>query len=132
MSAPEPAPEPIRVLIVDDHEMVRNGLAMFLRVARDVELVGEAASGSEGVRQCAALQPDVVLMDMVMSDMDGPAATRVIRERWPEVQVIALTSRERDVLRLITRGMSNRGIAEQLIISVSTHSRARSTSTTSP
>jgi NarL family two-component system response regulator LiaR len=83
---------PIRVLIADDHEMVRSGLAAFLRVARDLELAGEAASGLEAVRQCVALQPDVVLMDMVMPGLDGVAATRLVRERCPAVQVIALTS----------------------------------------
>jgi NarL family two-component system response regulator LiaR len=84
--------QPIRVLIADDHEMVRSGLAAFLRVAQDLELAGEAASGAEAVRQCLALQPDVVLMDMVMPGLDGVAATRLVRERCPDVQVIALTS----------------------------------------
>jgi NarL family two-component system response regulator LiaR len=84
--------EPIRVLVVDDHEMVRSGLTTFLRVARDLEMVGEASSGDEAVRLCAALRPDVVLMDMVLPGMDGAAATRAIRERCPETQVIALTS----------------------------------------
>jgi NarL family two-component system response regulator LiaR len=89
---------PIRVLIADDHEMVRSGLAAFLRVASDLELAGEAAGGLEAVRQCVALQPDVVLMDLVMPGMDGVAATRTIRERCPEVKVIALTSFAQDDL----------------------------------
>jgi NarL family two-component system response regulator LiaR len=84
--------EHIRVLIVDDHEIVRSGLAAFLRIARDLELVGEAAGGEEAVRVCERVQPDVVLMDMVMPGMDGAAATRVIRERCPSTRVIALTT----------------------------------------
>ncbi len=91
MSAPGGGPR-IRVVIVDDHALVRSGLAAFLQVYEDLELVGEAASGDEAVRVCAALQPDVVLMDLVMPGTDGPAATRAIRERCPSARVIALTS----------------------------------------
>ncbi len=83
---------PIRVMIVDDHDMVRRGLATFLKVQADLELVGEASGGEEAVRLCDQLRPDVVLMDLVMPGMDGAAATRAIRERCPEIQVIALTS----------------------------------------
>ena len=92
MSASEPSAERIRVLIVDDHAMVRSGLAAFLEAYDDLELVGEAASGAEAVQLCAELRPDVVLMDMVMPGMDGAAATRAVLERCPEVRVIALTS----------------------------------------
>lgn len=88
----EPTAERVRVLVVDDHEMVRSGLAAFLRVTRDLELVGEAANGEDAIRLCQALRPDVVLMDMVMPGMDGAAATREIRERCPETRVIALTT----------------------------------------
>jgi NarL family two-component system response regulator LiaR len=88
----EPAAERVRVLIVDDHEMVRSGLAAFLRVTRDLELVGEAANGEDAIRLCQALRPDVVLMDMVMPGMDGATATREIRQRCPETRVIALTT----------------------------------------
>jgi two-component system, NarL family, response regulator LiaR len=84
--------ERIRVLIADDHEMVRRGLATFLGAAADLEVVGEAASGEEAVRLCAALRPDVVLMDLVLSGMDGVAATEAIRRSHPAIQVIALTS----------------------------------------
>ena len=83
---------PIRVLIADDHEMVRSGLAAFLRVAHDMELAGEAASGAEAVRQTVDKHPDVVLMDLAMPDMDGVSATREIRAQCPDVEVIALTS----------------------------------------
>jgi NarL family two-component system response regulator LiaR len=79
-------------MIVDDHTMVRRGLAAFLKANPDLELVGEANNGAEAVRICPHLKPDVILMDLVMPKMDGPAAIRIIRERWPEMQVIALTS----------------------------------------
>lgn len=84
--------EPIAVLVVDDHTMVRRGLATFLKVFDDMELAAEAASGQEAVDLCAELQPDVVLMDMVLPDMDGAAATSLILEQSDSIQVIALTS----------------------------------------
>jgi NarL family two-component system response regulator LiaR len=83
---------PIRVLLVDDHAVVRSGLGAFLLAFNDLELVGEAGGGKEAVCLCEQLQPDVVLMDLVMPGMDGAAATRAIRERCPHIQVIALTS----------------------------------------
>jgi NarL family two-component system response regulator LiaR len=172
-------------VIVDDHEIVRSGLATFLRVVHDLELVGEASTAQEGVRVCERVQPDIVLMDMVMPGMDGVAATRAVREKCPRTRVIALTSfpeedlvqraltagatgyllknvssaelasairaahadkpvlapeaaqaliqratrqtpgqdlsaREREVLKLLTAGLSNRVIAERLIVSPST------------
>jgi NarL family two-component system response regulator LiaR len=82
----------IRVLLVDDHAMVRRGLAAFLKSKTGLELVGEASNGQEALEVCDQVQPDVVLMDLVMPKMDGAAATQAIRERWPHVQVIALTS----------------------------------------
>jgi NarL family two-component system response regulator LiaR len=92
--------DPIRVMVVDDHAMVRSGLATFLRVKSDLELVGEACDGEEAVRVCEEVQPNVVLMDLVMPKMNGVHATRCIRSRWPQVQVIALTSfSEKDLLR---------------------------------
>lgn len=84
--------EPIRVLLVDDHAVVRSGLSTFLLVYDDLELVGEARNGREAIHLCETLHPDVVLMDLVMPEMDGATATEIIRERFPDVQVIALTS----------------------------------------
>jgi len=82
----------IRVLLVDDHAVVRSGLGAFLLAFDDLELVGEASGGEEAVRLCPQVRPDVVLMDLVMPGMDGAAATRAIRQRCPRIQVIALTS----------------------------------------
>lgn len=92
--------EPIRVLLVDDHAVVRSGLAAFLLAFDDLELVGEASDGREAVQLCAEVAPDVVLMDLVMPEMDGAAATRAIRECCPRVQVIVLTSfKEEDLVQ---------------------------------
>ena len=84
--------QPIRVLLVDDHTMVRRGLATFLMAFDDLELAGEAASGDVAIQLCAQVQPDVILMDIMMPGMDGVAATRAIRQQFPTVQVVALTS----------------------------------------
>ncbi|MEI2610266.1 MAG: response regulator transcription factor [Candidatus Promineifilaceae bacterium] len=90
---------PIRVMLVDDHTMVRRGLATFLQVFDDLELVGEADDGAAAIQLCAQVQPDVVLMDMVMPEMDGVVATQAIRQQFPLVQVIALTSfKERELV----------------------------------
>jgi NarL family two-component system response regulator LiaR len=176
----------IRVMIADDHTMVRNGLVMFLNSCPDIQLVGEAANGQEAVEQAASLQPDVVLMDLMMPEMDGVTATRAILQAAPHIRIIALTSfkddeliyaavkagitgyllkdctadelasairdahagktsitqevmlaalrvaenpgahqfhlseRERDVLRLVVRGLSNRQIAHELTLGEST------------
>jgi NarL family two-component system response regulator LiaR len=82
----------IRVVAVDDHAVVRNGIRFSLLAFDDLELVGEAESGEGALRLCNEVGPDVVLMDMAMPGMDGVAATRAIREQNPRVQVIALTS----------------------------------------
>ena len=87
---------PIRVLIVDDHAVVRSGLKAFLMVFDDLALVGEASSGQEAMQQVERMKPDVVLMDLMMPDMDGAAATKAIRSRWQDVQVVALTSFRED------------------------------------
>lgn len=96
----EAVSNPIRVMLVDDHAMVRRGLATFLMVYDDLELAGEAESGEEAIQMCGEVQPDVILMDMVLPAMDGAAATRMIRQRFPNVQVIALTSfKDKDLIK---------------------------------
>lgn len=91
---------PIRVMLVDDHAMVRRGLATFLRVFDDLQLVGEAESGEAAIQLCAEVMPDVILMDMILPRMDGATVTRAIRQRFPQVQVIALTSfKEGDLIK---------------------------------
>ena len=85
-------PTPIRIVIVDDHAMLRKGLAVFLMSYADLKLVGEAANGKEALALCADKQPDIVLMDLMMPIMDGIIATRHIRYDFPDIQVIALTS----------------------------------------
>ena len=82
----------IGVLLVDDHTVVRSGLRAVLSAFDDLKLLGEAGDGEEAVALCAKLHPDVVLMDLLMPKMDGVAATKAIKEQWPQVIVIALTS----------------------------------------
>jgi NarL family two-component system response regulator LiaR len=90
----------IRVMVVDDHDMVRRGLATMLQVYDDLELAGEAADGEAAVGRCAELRPDVVLMDLLLPGLDGAAATAAVRARCPAVQVLALTSfREDDLVQ---------------------------------
>lgn len=83
--------QPIRVMIVDDHQMVRRGLSLFIRGYSDLELVGEAANGEEAIHLTDRLQPDIILMDIIMPEINGIEATRIIRERHPNIQIIALT-----------------------------------------
>ena len=83
---------PIRILIADDHGVVRQGLRMFLTLDPELEVVGEAADGAEAVRVARELRPDVVLMDLLMPQMDGIAATAAVRQEVPETEVLALTS----------------------------------------
>ncbi len=88
----------VRVMIVDDHAVVRSGLSTFLMAYDDLEFVGDASGGLEAVRKCPDLRPDVVLMDLVMPEVDGSEATRLIRQACPHVQVIALTSYKEEEL----------------------------------
>jgi two-component system, NarL family, response regulator LiaR len=82
----------IRVVFVDDHEMVRIGVSAYLSAQPDIEVVGEAADGKKGVELVLELRPDIILMDLVMKEMDGIEATRQIIEQWPEAKVIIVTS----------------------------------------
>lgn len=84
--------KPIRIMIVDDHLMVRDGLKVFLSVYDDIEVVGEAEDGEGALALCPQVEPDVVVMDILMPNMDGPTATARIRADYPSIQVIALTS----------------------------------------
>jgi DNA-binding NarL/FixJ family response regulator len=90
-------PTPIRVFLVDDHAVVRRGIQAYLQLVDDIEMAGEAGNGVEAVESISRLTaeghpPDVVLMDLIMPAMDGIAATAAIKERWPEIEVVALTS----------------------------------------
>jgi two-component system, NarL family, response regulator LiaR len=86
------APDPIRVLVVDDHAVVREGLRTFLQLQDGIEVVGEAADGDQAVAQATELEPDVILMDLVMPHLDGIGAMRALRERSSPSRVIVLTS----------------------------------------
>lgn len=88
----------IKVLVVDDHRVVRAGLVALLRQSPGLAVVGEAGDGEEAVALVAELKPDVVLMDMQMPRMNGVDATRAIKNRWPEVQVLVLTTYDDDEL----------------------------------
>jgi len=92
--------EKIRVMVVDDHLVVREGLITLLKTFPDFNLVGEASSGEEAIHLCAQLDPDVVLMDLVMPEMSGVEATKTIRQRYPDSQVLAVTSfKETEMVR---------------------------------
>ena len=106
----------IRVLIVDDHDMLREGLHAFLKAFPDLQLVGEAASGVEAVRLCRELNPDVVLMDLVMPEMDGVTAIRLIHQAQPAVKIIALSSFGEDEL---VRAALNAGATSYLLKNIS-------------
>ena len=91
-------PQTIQVMLVDDHNVVRSGLATFLRAYEDLELVGEAKNGLEALNLCHQKKPDVILMDLMMPEMDGIAATRAILADYPEIKIIAMTSFEEEEL----------------------------------
>ena len=82
----------IKLLIVDDHEMVRLGLTSYFSILKDIEVIGEAENGADGVKMALSMTPDVILMDLVMDVMDGIEATKVILKEWPEAKILILTS----------------------------------------
>src|SRR4051794_15222088 len=84
--------EPIRILLADDHGVVRQGLRMYLSLDPELSVIGEAENGAEAVELARRLRPDVVLMDLLMPVMDGIAATEAIRKEMPDVEVLAVTS----------------------------------------
>jgi two-component system, NarL family, response regulator LiaR len=96
----------IRVLIVDDHSVVRHGLRLFLRTDPELEVVGEAADGLQALARAQELRPDIVLMDLLMPVMDGIEAIGRLRQALPETEVIALTSvlEDRSVVRAVRAG----------------------------
>ena len=96
MSDEQDKPQTITVLIIDDHQLVREGVRNFLQRLRDITVVGEAGSGQEGLRLASDLAPDVVLMDLVMPEMDGVETTRRLKQISPRTQVIVLTSFDDD------------------------------------
>jgi two-component system, NarL family, response regulator LiaR len=82
----------IKVVFVDDHEMVRIGVSSYLSAQADIDVVGEASDGKEGVQLALELRPDIILMDLVMKEMDGIQATKEIIQEWPEAKIIIVTS----------------------------------------
>ena len=89
-------PDPIRILIVDDHAVVRKGLAMVLRLEPDLEVVGEAANGRNGLEAAKSLNPDIVLVDLVMPEMDGQEMALALRKSDPQIRIMMLTGTEVD------------------------------------
>lgn len=99
---------PIRVMIVDDHGMVRKGLMAFLKNRPDILVVGEARDGREAITLCGQLQPNVILMDLLMPEMDGVEATRTIHVQYPQTCIIALTSfQEKELVQDAIRAGAN-------------------------
>jgi two-component system, NarL family, response regulator LiaR len=112
----------IQVLLVDDHNVVRSGLATFLRAYEDLELVGEAKNGLEAINLCHQKKPDVILMDLMMPEMDGIAATRAILADFPEIKIIAMTSFEQEQL---VQGVLAAGAISYLIKNVTSEELAK-------
>jgi NarL family two-component system response regulator LiaR len=112
----------IQVLLVDDHNVVRSGLATFLKAYEDLELVGEAKNGLEAIRLCRQKQPDVILMDLMMPEMDGIAATRAILADHPKIKIIAMTSFEDEQL---VQGVLAAGAISYLIKNVTSEELAK-------
>lgn len=112
----------IHVMLVDDHNVVRSGLATFLRAYEDLELVGEAKNGREALTLCRQKKPDVILMDLLMPEMDGITATRAILADYPEVKIIAMTSFEEEQL---VQGVLAAGAISYLIKNVTADELAK-------
>jgi NarL family two-component system response regulator LiaR len=112
----------IRVMLVDDHNVVRSGLTTFLRAYDDLELVAEAKNGLEAVRLCAEKKPEVILMDLMMPEMDGIAATRAILAEYPQIKIIAMTSFEDEQL---VQGVLAAGAISYLIKNVTSDELAK-------
>ncbi|OGN92949.1 MAG: DNA-binding response regulator [Chloroflexi bacterium RBG_13_50_21] len=112
----------IRVMLVDDHNVVRSGLATFLRAYDDLELIAEAKNGREAVKLCREKKPDVILMDLMMPEMDGIAATRAILADCPEIKIIAMTSFEDEQL---VQGVLAAGAISYLIKNVTSDELAK-------
>lgn len=110
----------IRVLIVDDHEILRMGLAIFLETQADLLLVGEAENGQQAIELCDQLHPDVVLMDIMMPVMDGITATHIIMQKHPEIMIVMLTSsftgeREKEAREAGAQGYMRKNISGHVI-----------------
>ena len=112
----------IRVMLVDDHNVVRSGLTTFLRAYDDLELVAEAKNGLEAVRLCAEKKPEVILMDLMMPEMDGIAATRAILAEYPQIKIIVMTSFEDEQL---VQGVLAAGAISYLIKNVTSDELAK-------
>jgi len=112
----------IQVMLVDDHNVVRSGLATFLKAYEDLELVGEAKNGLEALNLCHQKKPDVILMDLMMPEMDGIAATRAILADYPDIKIIAMTSFEDEKL---VQGVLAAGAISYLIKNVSSDELAK-------
>jgi CheY-like chemotaxis protein len=121
------AAHPIRVLLVDDHRIVREGLAGILRGEPDIELVAEAADGREAVERVEEIRPDVIVMDVSMPRMDGEEATRLILDRHPEIRILGLSMHQREDLAQAMRRagasvcLSKQSAATQLVSTIREH-----------
>jgi NarL family two-component system response regulator LiaR len=112
----------IQVILVDDHNVVRSGLATFLRAYDDLELVGEAKNGLEAINLCHKHKPDIILMDLMMPEMDGIAATQAILADYPDIKIIAMTSFEDEEL---VHGVLAAGAMSYLLKNVTSDELAR-------